>query len=187
MSNHATVQKTIENFQQQRKELAEKQIATSTEHSSLQQQHDQAIINHVTVERAHILDQATDQELAAAQQLCNDLAAKLAASNRRLDLIREAITEIDLKINVAIQNLKIARRDFCVSIRSEKLLKIQQHQQIKELIIAAMAAQAANGMDLYFNNSTAFVQKFILQILPEINEQEVIAATEKFIKENGLD
>lgn len=185
--NLSLAKSNLTNDNQLSKSLSQKLEVALTEQGTVKPRLSQATANLAAVEKKHILDAATDAELLEARQVHADLAAQAEAVDRRVELIHEAIAENDLKINAAAQNLKIARRDYCLTIRNEKLAKIKQNQQLKELILTAMAAQAANGVDNYYISITVFVQRFIGQILPEISETEVIAATEKFIEENGLD
>lgn len=142
---------------------------------------------HSILEKRYLTDEVSLAQVTASRQELDAKRAELVEAERLAGLAAEAIHEIDQQINAAAQNLKISRRDYCLTIRNEKLAKIKQNQQLKELILTAMAAQAANGVDNYYTGITVFVQLFIGQVLPEISETEVIAATEKFVKENELD
>ena len=142
---------------------------------------------HSILEKRYLTDEVSLAQVTASRQELDAKRAELVEAERLAGLAAEAIIEIDQKINAATQSVRIARRDFCFQIRDSKLAEVKADKRLSEAILQAMAASAATGMEQYTNNATSFVQQFILQILPEINEQEVIAATEKFIKENGLD
>lgn len=182
-----TALKKLFDPRQQGESLSQKNTAATTDVHLLRKQRDEAGINLVTLEKKHILDQVTDRELTDAQKLFDDLEAKLSTATRRLELIHEAIAENDLKISVAAQNLKIARRDFCAQTSNEKLQKIKESKQFRDLLLEAMAAFAANGSYHWTLNVHRFVEQNLTRILPEISEDQAREAVEKFKKENSLE
>ncbi len=186
MNDLATAKTTHENLTQQDIALSTKLVSAVNEQNSQRQELDSATSNCNAIEKLHIMDQASDAEVTAAQQLCNTLEAKLATTNRRVDLIKTARSELVPKIAAAAQNLKIARRDFCFRISNEKLARIKQNQDLKSLLLEAMAAAAANGQVIYTVGIRPFATQNLDRILPEITQQEVWEETEIFKKKHGL-
>jgi predicted nucleic acid-binding Zn-ribbon protein len=187
MINLANARATPEAFLLQGTSLSEKMTAAQSEEASLTQQHERAAKNLDEIERKHILDQATDQELFEAQQAHSDLAAKLVAVNRRIQLIREAIADNDSKIAAVTQAFKKAQMAFCFESRDAALAKIRENQQLRKLILEAMAAHASNGMIAYSYRTRTFIEEFFHQTFPAISEQEVREAAGEFKTKNSLD
>jgi len=167
--------------------LSTKLGTAQTENLELQRQDEQAQKGLTECERRHILDSATDSELEATQSKADNIRQRLQASIRRLELIRQAITDQNHKINSSLQDLRIVRRDHCIKIRDLKFQELQSDKKLRSAILQAMVAQASTGMESYTNDSMTFAQQFLVRILPAISEAEVREAAEKFKKENGLD
>lgn len=187
MNKLTATKNDLENLQQQDNALSAKLVSAENEQKTQRQEFDSATANRDVIEKRHILDQASEAEVTAAQQLCDTLGAKLAATNRRIELIRAARNELVPKIATAAQNLKIARRDYCVEISNEKLQKIKESKQFRDFLLEAMAAFAANGQYHHTYGVHRFVEQNLTKILPGISEDEVRIAVEKFKKENGLE
>ncbi|MBS0497062.1 MAG: hypothetical protein JSR51_05355 [Proteobacteria bacterium] len=187
MTDLTTAKATVEELRAQGGTLSEKLTAAQNEQNSLAQQHDNASTTLETTERAHILDQVSDDVLLAAQQARSNLATQLAAVNRRITLIREAIAENDLKIAAAAQSLKIARSEFCISRRNAIFNEIQNDQKLKAKLLEALAAFALNGHIPYTTDRAKFFEMFARNFLPEFAEAEVTQAAEKFRRDNQLD
>ncbi len=166
--------------------LSTKLDTAQTGNFELQREDEQAQAEFSECERRHILDSATDSELEATQSKADNIRQRLQASTRRMELIREALNDHNLKISASLQNLRIVRRDFCINVRDSKLHEIQNDKRLRTALIIAMSAQASTGMESYTNDAKQFVQQFLARILPEISEAEVRAETEKFKTDNEL-
>lgn len=187
MNNLTAIKTASDNSEQLGKTLSQKLGVALTEQSAVKARLNQETANYAAIEKKHILDEATDAELLEARKVVTDLTVQLETIDRRIELIREAISENDLKISAAAQAFRNARMSFCFQVRDEKLAKIKQNQQFKELLLAAMAANSSNGQLMHSFHVKSFVELFISQILPGISEAEAWTATEKFIKDNDLD
>lgn len=176
-----------DNLAQLGKSLSQKLEVALTEQSAVKTRLNQETANYAAIERKHILDEATDAELLEARKVVTDLTVQMEAIARRIELIREAISENDLKIAAAAQAFRNARVSFCFASRDTALAKIKQNQQFKDILLEAMAANSSNGLVMHTHHVKTFVEQFIMQILPEISEGEARAAVEKFKKENSLE
>ncbi len=186
--NNLTATKTAsDNLSQLGKSLSQKLGVALTEQSAVKTRLNQETANYATIEKKHILDEATDTELFEARKVVTDLTVQLEAIDRRIELIREAIAENDLKIAAAAQAFRNAKMAFCFDSRDKALARIKQNQQLKELLLEAMAANSSNGWVMHSYHVKTFVEQFISQILPEISEDEARAATERFTEENDLE
>ena len=166
--------------------LSAKLDAAQTENFELQREDEQARAEFTECERRHILDNATDSELEAAQSKADNMRLRLQASTRRMELIRQAITDHTLKINSSLQSMRIIRRVHCITIRNAVFEELQSDKKLKSRILQAMAAQASTGMESYTYDVMQFAQQFLVRILPAISVEDVKEAAEKFKKENDL-
>ncbi|AEJ00154.1 hypothetical protein Nit79A3_0248 [Nitrosomonas sp. Is79A3] len=187
MNNLTTAKNDLVNLQQKDDAFSTKLVSAEREQISQRQELDGATANRDAIEKRHIMDQASEAEVTAAQKLCDTLEAKLATTNRRVELINAARNELAPKIAAAAGNLRIARRDYCVEISNESLQKIRENKQFRDLLLASMAAFAANGQYHHTFSVHRFVEQNLTQILPGISEDEVRIATEKFTKESDLE
>lgn len=187
MNNLIATKTASDNLAQLGKSLSQKLGVALTEQSTVKTRLNKETANYAAIEKKHILDEATDAELLEARKVVTDLTVQLETIDRRIELIREAIAENDLKINAATQAFRNARMSFCFQVRDEKLAKIKGNQELRELLLAAISAHASNGFMMYTYDPRKFVEQFITQILPEISEDEARAATEKFKKDNDLE
>lgn len=187
MNSLTTAKNDLEKFQHEDGEFSAKLVSTEADQNSQHQELESAIANRDAIEKLYIQDRASEAEVDTANQLCDTLKKKLAATNRRVELIKAARNELVPKIAAAAQNLKIARRDFCVQVSNEKIEKIKQNKQLRELLLEAMSAFAANGQYHFTFTARRFVEERLAQILPEITESEVRAAAEDFKVRNSLE
>lgn len=139
------------------------------------------------LEMAAILEEATDAELHAARTAHMDLIERLKLANMRLKLIGEAVSDIAAKLEASAQDIKTAKHYFCCEVRDSKLAEIKGDKKFKVALLEAIAAMACNGLLSYTNNCSLFAQQNLSRIIPEILEEEVLEATEKFKKTNFLD
>ncbi|MBX9916792.1 MAG: hypothetical protein E6Q59_01365 [Nitrosomonas sp.] len=142
---------------------------------------------HLVLEKQYLSDEADLSQVSASRQELDAKRAELVEAERLSGLASEAILEIDQQINVAAQNFRNAKIDFCFQVRDEKLAKIKGNQELRELLLAAISAHASNGFMMYTYDPRKFVELFITQILPEISEDQAREAVEKFKKENSLE
>jgi len=113
MNNHTTAKTASDNLAQLGKSLSQKLGVALTEQSTVKTRLNQETANYAAIEKKHILDEATDAELLEARKIATDLTVQFEAIDRRIELIREAIAENDLKINVAAQAFRNAKMAFC--------------------------------------------------------------------------
>ncbi|QOJ20724.1 MAG: hypothetical protein HRU77_08465 [Gammaproteobacteria bacterium] len=187
MTDLTTAKNDCVNLQQQDHVLCTKLVSAENDQNSQLQERDSVTANRDATEKRHIMDQASDAEVAAAQQLCNTVEAKLATTNRRVELIKAARIELASKIATATQSLKIARSEFCISRRNAIFNEIQNDQKLKAKLLEALAAFALNGHIPYTTDRAKFFEMFARDFLPEFAESQVLEAAEKFRKVNGLD
>lgn len=187
MNNLTTAKNDCVNLQQQDHALSAKLVSAENDQNSQIQELDSATANRDATEKRHIMDQASDAEVAAAQQLCDTVEAKLATTNRRIELIKAARIELASKIATAAQSLKIAQSEFCISRRNAIFNEIQCDTKLKSKLLEAIAAFAVNGNAPYTTDRSKFFEMFARDFLPEFAEPQVLEAAEKFRKVNGLD
>lgn len=175
----------LKNLENQRAAVAAKDESGSTTQIELHGQHVEAGTTLNNLERLHILDQATAAEVETAQRRVDDLAAKLAATERRNKLIKEELQKIDAEILKTKQEIAAAQRQLCAELRNEAIAKIKTDKTLRQNLVAAMVANVGTGGSYTFS-ATVFVTQFVHQLLPQISEAEVREAAEKFKRDNGL-
>lgn len=168
-----------ENLQQQDNAFSTKLAATDIEQNSLHQVLDHATANRDAIERQHILDQASDDELTEAQRLCEELTAKLASTNRRVDLIKVARSELVPKIAAAQADYEIARRAHLQEMITE--LSAELNSKIRSQILAIRAAECLSGIP--YPGQWELVLK---RIFPQASFDEIGSATIEFAEKHGL-
>ncbi len=170
----------IENLQQQDIALSTKLAATQIEQHSQHQELGSATANRDAIEKRHILDQASDAEVILAQQLFEELTAKLAATNRRIDLIKTARSELVPKIAAAQRDYEIARRAHLQEMISE--LSTELNSKIRSQILAIRAAECLTGIQ--YPGQWDLVLK---RIFPQASFEEIGSATLEFAEKHKLD
>lgn len=163
--------------------LLEKQQITNTEINKSQLEFNQDQAHLIECERRHILDQATDTELEAAQSKVDDLKQRLNTFARRLEVIEEALVENTAAINKSLQNLQIARSAFCLSERDRIFSELRDDPKIKEKLLKAFGAYASNGHVQWITNFKIFTQN----LFEQPSQAEMDQAIEKYQKDNHLD
>lgn len=186
MSNLSTAISNQKNLENQRTAFSVKLESESAVSIELSKQHDEAAVRFNNIERAHILDRATDTELQAAQQHLDDIAAKLTTADRRQVLMREELKKLDTQIQQAAQDVRISRSQFCLNQRNAIFKEIQNDHKLKSKLLEAIAAHALNGHVSYTNHWQTFINQFAAQILPDATFNEVQTAIDKFQRNNGL-
>lgn len=146
MIDLTTARTTSKTLHEQHSSLSAKLRTAETDQSTLTQKIDRATANLTNIEKQHIFDKATDQELLEAQQVYDDLAAQLVAVNRRITLIQKELEDINVKISAAAQNLRIARHEFCINERNELAAQLNSHKETKSLLLQTFAAYISNGV-----------------------------------------
>ncbi|MBL8500471.1 MAG: hypothetical protein LZF85_07965 [Nitrosomonas sp.] len=144
-------------------------------------------VAHRAAEQDFICSQATMQQVQELRQKLERTHTELAEAERLSALTAEAIAETDKQISQSLQSIAIARRDFCAQTSNEKLQKIKESKQFRDLLLEAMAAFAANGSYHWTLNVHRFVEQNLTRILPDITETEAREATERFKKTNDLE
>ena len=187
MSNHLIAAKAdLSALQNQYEALVAKQTSAETDRAELQQHLNQAAADLIAIEKRHVLDLASDQELAKARQVNSKLAEQVTTVNRRVELLGETLGETSEKIQQAQTAVQAAIFEFCKFERDKAIEKIKMDPKLRESLLAAMGAWANNGRMVYVTDPQVFIQQHLSQITPIISREEVQAAIEKFSKNNDL-
>lgn len=188
MSNHTlTSAKTI------RAELQNRSASAIAQCNNLKELNDAQSVKiqqmrqaHELTEQRFIENSATLEQLQHSQAEIDAEIKKLSDLQRLFESAKKSATEIDSQIQRATQDLKIARRDFCVERSNGLLNEIKTDSKLRTRIIEAMAALAASNAGPYTYSATYFAQQYLTAIVPEISETEVRAAVDQYIKANDL-
>ncbi|MBX3616984.1 hypothetical protein [Nitrosomonas sp.] len=142
---------------------------------------------HVLTEQRFIDGAATLEQLQASQAEI-DASAKALHDLERLQAAAESARKKLEADVIAKQRLVNANRvDFCFDTQRRIFEEIRNDKALKDKILRAVAAGAANGHVSYVAEYYAFCQIHGTKFIPEFTREELNLATEKFIKDNNLD
>lgn len=173
----SAAQDILKDEQNKRSTLSEKLSAGENEKNSVTQQLEQATANFATVEKRNILDEATDAELLEARKVVMDLTMQLEAIDRRIELICEALAEIDQKIATAQKDFELARRAELQQLVAE--LSTNLNSKLRDQLLEIKAAETFTGVE-YGQDWSRFLARIFLA--PELNE--IILAQDKFCQKH---
>ena len=165
-------------FDQKKRDCESMAANISTKLSGLEQAHS-------ILEKRYLTDEVSLAQVTASRQELDAKRAELVEAERLAGLAAEAIQETDMQIQHALQAIAAAQREFCTEQRNAAIAKIKTDTTLKKNLIAAMVANAGTGGQFTFRAAT-FAAQFINQLLPEISEDEVREAIDKFQKDNEL-
>lgn len=171
-----------ENLLKQRDRIKEKAEATRDNADSYRVQLSDAEKKFSQIEKSHILDEATSEELAVSRAEVDDLRGKLTEASRRNELIISALNDISAETSAVSQEIIAAHQNFCHSEKNRIAQEIGRDSKIREKMLEAYGAMIASsgGYDSTWH-------KFLIGIFQQPNQDEINAAVNKFIVSHNLE
>ncbi|MXS83688.1 hypothetical protein [Nitrosomonas oligotropha] len=173
MNNLTATKNDLENLQQQDDVLSAKLVTAESEQKTQRQEFDSATASRDVIEKRHIMDMAGEAEVIAAKQLCDTLEAKLATTNRRIELIKAARSELVPKIEAAQKAYEIARREHLQLLIAE--LSQNLNAKLRGQLLEVKAAETFTGIEYGQDWS-----RFLARIFPAPELTEIVQAQDKF-------
>jgi len=147
---------------------------------------------HSILAKRYLADEVSISQVSASRAEIETERQKLEEVQRLCELTQNAIKEIDVQIQQALQSVAQARHEFCLARRNELFREIKVDSKFRSRIIEAMSAHAmsgsgsGSGSGSYTWQVEQFVRDSLSSIMPEITELEARKASENFNKTNSL-